>query len=103
MNYDTSFIVVGPGAKVTELETVVRTDFTDATKMLHGPFFVPARVQQEYPRDELELWGKEVFSCLQEDWAHLRFSLHCVGDDELVVSFCLDKNRSINKQADDEV
>mmetsp|Transcript_15032 Transcript_15032/g.24889 ORF Transcript_15032/g.24889 Transcript_15032/m.24889 type:complete len:484 (+) Transcript_15032:128-1579(+) len=83
------FPVLGPGSRVTELETVVRTDFTDASKMLHGPFFVPARVQQAYPRDDLALWGRELFEQLGRDWAHLRFSLRCRGTDELAVSFDL--------------
>lgn len=81
------FPVLGPGAGVTELETVVRTDFTDATKMLHGAFFVPARVQQEFPRDELGLWCKEIYTRLSEDWSHLRFWIRCIGDDELIISF----------------
>lgn len=82
-------MVVGPGSRVTELETVVRTDFTDATKMLHGPFFVPARVQHALPRDELALWGRELFEQLGRDWAHLRFTLRCRGTDELAVAFDL--------------
>ena len=54
--------MVGPGSDVAELETVVRTDFTDASKMLHGPFFVPARVQPacSMSRDEMTLWAREV-------------------------------------------
>lgn len=83
------FPVLGPGSRVTELETVVRTDFTDASKMLHGPFFVPAKVQQAFPREDLALWGRELFEQLGRDWAHLRFSLRCRGTDELVVSFDL--------------
>jgi len=85
----THSLTAGPGSRVTELETVVRTDFTDASKMLHGPFFVPARVQQAYPRDDLALWGRELFEQLGRDWAHLRFSLRCRGTDELAVSFDL--------------
>jgi hypothetical protein len=74
---------------VRELETVVRTDFTDASKMLHGPFFVPARVQHQAPRDELRLWAGELHAALVRDWGHMRFSLRCTRDEELVIAFDL--------------
>eukprot|EP00602_Paraphysomonas_sp_CaronLab_P003943 CAMPEP_0185018454 /NCGR_PEP_ID=MMETSP1103-20130426/1171_1 /TAXON_ID=36769 /ORGANISM="Paraphysomonas bandaiensis, Strain Caron Lab Isolate" /LENGTH=293 /DNA_ID=CAMNT_0027548267 /DNA_START=393 /DNA_END=1274 /DNA_ORIENTATION=+ len=88
-NEEYKYPVLGPGHGKVDLSNYVRKDFTDAGKMIHGPFFVVGRRrgEREVPRDQVEIWSKEIFDLLSTDWGHLRFSIRFTGDDELVVSF----------------
>ena len=84
------FPVLGPGKGKLELSHYTRQDFTDASKMIHGPFAVvgPRRGGDvEVSREDVSIWSKEIFDQLAEDWSHLRFSVKFTATDELVVSF----------------
>ena len=88
-----AFPVPDMSGRQVDLKDCVRTDFVDGSKFLHGPFAVCANKSgdKEVSREEGVNWCKDIYNNLKEDWGHLRFSIKYSTDDEIIVSFDVDK------------
>jgi hypothetical protein len=79
---------LGPGKGVSELSTFVRQDFTNAEKMIHGPFFVLGKGRdREAARDDIYSWCREIYEKISTDWSQLRYHMQVLEGQEIVVLF----------------
>jgi hypothetical protein len=87
-NEEYKYPILGPGKGVSELSTFVRQDFTNAEKMIHGPFFVLGKGRdREAARDDIYSWCREIYEKISTDWSHLRYHMQVLEGQEIVVLF----------------
>jgi hypothetical protein len=87
-NEEYKYPILGPGKGVSELSSFVRQDFTNAEKMIHGPFFVLGKGRdREASRDDIYGWCREIYEKISTDWSHLRFHMQVLDGEEIVVFF----------------
>lgn len=87
-NEEYKYPILGPGKGVSELSSFVRQDFTNADKMIHGPFFVLGKGRdREASRDDIYGWCREIYEKISADWSHLRFHIQVRDGEEIVIFF----------------
>lgn len=94
-NEEYKYPILGPGKGISELSSFVRQDFTNAEKMIHGPFFVLGKGRdREASRDDIYIWCREIYEKLSVDWSHLRYHMQVLDGQEIVVLFEMSTLRS---------
>jgi hypothetical protein len=87
-NEEYKYPILGPGKGVSELSSFVRQDFTNADKMIHGPFFVLGKGRdREASRDDIYGWCREIYEKISTDWSHLRYHMQVLDGQEIAVFF----------------
>jgi hypothetical protein len=87
-NEEYKYPILGPGKGISELSSFVRQDFTNAEKMIHGPFFVLGKGRdREASRDDIYSWCREIYEKISADWSHLRYHMQVIDGQEIVVLF----------------
>jgi hypothetical protein len=92
-NYTPS--ILGPSSGSVDFTKVTRSDCYNSTKFLCGPFRANVGREKEKDKEAAQLWTGKIFKIIQQDWGHLRFKVKFVVNDELLIQFIINDDRTL--------